>query len=127
MSRIQPDGTLPLEMARGQRALHYHVFALAPLTSMAELGQANGLDLYNANGGALKRLVTVTASGLIDNRLFTAKANIAQDTPEKSGLHSEDVIWLEPWLIHYPDANLSRLLHSVPLKPFGYLGGYPPS
>jgi hypothetical protein len=31
-----------------------------------------------------------------------------------------------PYLAHYPDANLSRLLHSVALKPFGYLGGYPP-
>jgi hypothetical protein len=65
MSRIQPDGTLPLEMARGQRALHYHVFALAPLTMMAEMGYANGLDLYNANNGALKRLIDVTAAGLV--------------------------------------------------------------
>jgi len=127
MSRVEPDGTLPLEMARGQRALHYHVFALAPLTTMAELGSANGLDLYNANNGALKRLVNVTAAGLVNNSLFTSKAKVVQDTPEKSGLHSEDVIWLEPYLSHFPDSNLSRLLHSVQLKPFGYLGGYPPS
>jgi poly(beta-D-mannuronate) lyase len=126
MSRIEPDGTLPLEMDRGQRALHYHVFALAPLTSMAEMGFANGLDLYNADNHALQRLVNVTASGLVNNSLFTAKAKAVQDTPEKSGLKSEDVIWLTPWLAHYPDANLIRLLHSVPLKPFGYLGGYPP-
>jgi poly(beta-D-mannuronate) lyase len=126
MSRIQPDGTLPLEMARGQRALHYHVFALAPLTMMAEMGYANGLDLYNANNGALKRLIDVTAAGLVNNSLFTAQAKVAQDTPEKSGLKSEDVIWLVPYLSHYPDANLSRLLHSATLKPFGYLGGYPP-
>jgi len=126
MSRIQPDGTLPLEMARGQRALHYHVFALAPLTMMAEMGFANGLDLYNANNGALRRLINVTASGLIDNSLFTVQAKVTQDTPEKSGLKSEDVIWLVPYLSHYPDANLSRVLHSATLKPFGYLGGYPP-
>jgi poly(beta-D-mannuronate) lyase len=126
MSRIQPDGTLPLEMARGQRALHYHVFALAPITSMAELAFANGLDLYNAGGGALKRLVAVTANALVTNTMFTAEAKVQQDTPEKGGLHSEDVIWLVPWLAHYPDGNLSRLLRSVELKPFGYLGGYPP-
>jgi poly(beta-D-mannuronate) lyase len=126
MSRVEPDGTLPLEMDRGQRALHYHVFALAPLTSMAEMGFVNGLDLYNADNGALKRLVYVTAAGLTNNSLFTTKAKVVQDTPEKGGLHSEDVIWLTPWLSHYPDSDLSRLLQSVQLKAFGYLGGYPP-
>ncbi len=126
MSRVEPDGTLPLEMARGQRALHYHLFALAPLTSMAEFGFVNGLDLFTADNGALRRLVNVAASGLVNNSLFAVQAKVAQDTPEKSGLKSEDVIWLMPWLLHYPDANLSRLLHAAHLKPFGYLGGYPP-
>jgi len=126
MSRVQPDGTLPLEMARGQRALHYHLFALAPLTSMAEFGFVNGLDLYTADNGALRRLVNVAASGLVNNSLFAVQAKVAQDTPGKSGLKSEDVIWLAPYLLHYPDANLSRLLHAANLKPFGYLGGYPP-
>ena len=126
MSRVAPDGTLPLEMDRGQRALHYHAFALSPLTTMAEMGFANGLDLYNANNGALKRLVNATASGMVNNSLFTVKAKTTQDTPEKSGLKSEDVIWLIPYLSHYPDANLRRLLQSVKLKPYGYLGGYPP-
>jgi len=88
--------------------------------------QPDGLDLYNANNGALRRLINVTASGLIDNSLFTVQAKVTQDTPEKSGLKSEDVIWLVPYLSHYPDANLSRVLHSATLKPFGYLGGYPP-
>ena len=37
---IQDDGSLPLEMARGQRALHYHDYALAPLVMMAELASA---------------------------------------------------------------------------------------
>jgi poly(beta-D-mannuronate) lyase len=126
MSRVQPDGTLPLEMARGQRALHYHLFALAPLTSMAEFGFVNGLDLYQTGNGALGRLVHVAAAGLVNNSLFATQAKTAQDTPEKNGLKSEDVIWLLPWLLHYPDANLSRLLHAATLKPFGYLGGYPP-
>jgi poly(beta-D-mannuronate) lyase len=127
MSRILPDGTLPLEMDRGQRALHYHVFALAPLTEMAEMAFANNTELYNANGGALHRLVKRTAAGLGDNTYFTAKAGTKQDTPEKGGLKSEDVIWLTPYLKHFPDPALNRLLNSVTLKPFGYLGGFPPS
>ena len=47
ISQIRPDGTLPLEMARGGRALHYHLYALAPLVLLAEFGEANGLDLYS--------------------------------------------------------------------------------
>ena len=51
VDQIRPDGTLPLEMARGSRALHYHLYALAPLVLLAEFGAANGLDLYaHANG-----------------------------------------------------------------------------
>ena len=35
VDQIQPDGTLPLEMARGSRALHYHLYALAPAVGVA--------------------------------------------------------------------------------------------
>ena len=38
VDNIQPDGTLPLEMARGKRAVHYHLYALAPLVLIAEFG-----------------------------------------------------------------------------------------
>ena len=126
LSRIQPDGSLPLEMDRGQRALHYHAFALMPLTSIAEMGVANHLDMYNTSNGALHRLVKLTASGIIDNHYFAKQAGALQDTPGKGGLKSGDVLWMVPYLRHYPDANMSRLLHSVSLKPDNYLGGYPP-
>ena len=46
VNQIRPDGTLPLEMARGRRAFHYHLYALAPLVLLAEFGEANQLDLY---------------------------------------------------------------------------------
>ena len=45
VSYIQPDGTLPLEMERGQMALDYHLYALAPLIMLAEFGERNGLKL----------------------------------------------------------------------------------
>ena len=47
VDKIQPDGTLPLEMARGSRALHYHLYALAPLILLAEFGEANQMGLYS--------------------------------------------------------------------------------
>jgi poly(beta-D-mannuronate) lyase len=125
-ARIQPDGSLPLEMLRGQRALHYHIFALSPLVIMAEMAYANGIDLYTADGNALQRLAKLVGNGLVQNTYFTAKAGVAQDTPEKSGLKSEDVLWIIPYTARFPDPGLSRILHSVSLRPYDYLGGYPP-
>jgi len=123
---ILPDGTLPLEMARGQRALHYHLFAMTPLVIMAELGTVNGLDLYTRDNNALTRLIFRCMAGLADNKYFTSKAGIAQDTPEKGKIKSEDVVALVPYLRRYPNSDLSRLLQSVNLKPYNYIGGMPP-
>src|SRR5271165_5043136 len=53
IARIRPDGTLPQEMRRGKRALHYHLYAAAPLVMIAELGYPNGIDLYTEREGAL--------------------------------------------------------------------------
>jgi poly(beta-D-mannuronate) lyase len=64
--QILDDGTLPLEMDRAAMALHYHLFAVAPLVLLAELGEVNGIDLYSENDDALHRLVQRTASGLKD-------------------------------------------------------------
>jgi poly(beta-D-mannuronate) lyase len=126
VSRVASDGTLPLEMARGQRALHYHLFALGPIVMMAEFGEANGEDLYASDDHALQRLAERTISGLKNNSYFSDKAGVAQDTPNASGLDSDDIIWMVPYLHRFPNADGTRMLHATKLKPFDYLGGYPP-
>ncbi len=73
VNQIRSDGTLPLEMARGTRALHYHLYALAPLVPLAEFGEANDLDLYAHASGAIHRLVSFSVGGLQDTTPF-AKA-----------------------------------------------------
>jgi poly(beta-D-mannuronate) lyase len=126
ISRIQPDGTLPLEMSRGKKALHYHLFAMAPLVTMAEFGVANGLDLYTRGDSALARLVSRATAGLTDNSYFAEKAGVAQDTPSQGQIKSDDVICLVPYVRRYPNPELSRLIQSVTLKPYNFLGGMPP-
>ena len=66
VGQIQPNGMLPLELARGSKALHYHLYALAPLVLLAEFGEVNNLDLYAHANGALHRLVSVSVAGLSD-------------------------------------------------------------
>ena len=127
VDEIAPDGTLPLEMARAQRALHYHLFALAPLVTMAELGTVNGEDLYSYNHSRLRLLISRSIGGLADNHYFSTKAGALQDTPEKGKIKSADVIWLTPYLRRFPDAGLNALLSRTPKEPYDYLGGLPPS
>jgi len=64
---------IALEMARGTRALHYHLYALAPLVPLAEFGEANDLDLYAHASGAIHRLVSFSVGDLQDTTPF-AKA-----------------------------------------------------
>jgi poly(beta-D-mannuronate) lyase len=47
-TQIAADGTLPTEMKRGARALHYHLFAAAPLAMLESI-----LDLQSAKLGKL--------------------------------------------------------------------------
>ena len=127
VDRISADGTLPLEMARGQRALHYHLFALAPLVTMAALADANGQDLYSYNHNALHLLVSRSMAGLIDNHFFTAQAGAVQDTPEKGAIKPDDVEWVQPYVDRFPDPGIRLLLAKAGTAPYPYLGGLPPS
>ena len=126
VDQIQADGTLALEMDRGQRALHYHLFAIAPLVTMAELAQANGDDLYGYDHSRLKLLVSVSVSGLADNHFFQEKSGVAQDTPKDGVISGSDISWLAPYARRFPSPEITALLHGVPAAPDRYLGGLPP-
>ena len=126
LSRIQPDGTLPLEMDRGQRALHYHLFALAPIIMLAEYGEANGQHTYAQRNGILNMLVKRTLAGLVDNSYFTKAAKAKQDTPDKNEIKSNDVLWAVPYLNRFPDADAKKLIQRASLHGQNYIGGLPP-
>lgn len=76
---IAADGTLPLELERRARALHYHVFAVTPLVVLAELARVRGEDWYAFEAGALHRLVTKTVAGLRDPVAFRLLAGVEQE------------------------------------------------
>jgi len=123
--QIQPDGSLPREMARGQRALHYHLFAVAPLVYLAEFGEDNGLNLYADRDYALKKLAALSTQGLVNNSFFTKAAGIAQDTP-KGPPTAEEISWAQLYISRYPNPQISQLLAKAPSISYMYLGGLPP-
>lgn len=125
VAQIEPDGSLPLEMKRGQRALHYHLYALAPLVYLAEFGEDNGLDLYAERNYALKKLVALSTQGMEDNSFFVKEAGIAQDTP-KGPPTAEEISWAKLYVSRFPDPGISQLLAKASSLSYMYLGGLPP-
>ncbi|HEY1804932.1 MAG TPA: alginate lyase family protein [Terracidiphilus sp.] len=124
VDRIQPDGALPREMARAGRALHYHIYALAPLVMIAELAEANGLDLYSYKNGAIHRLVRVCISGLEDPGIFGKATGVLQeDADVTSGAY---IGWAVPYVKRFPDAQLSAWIAHAHETSFWQWGGLPP-
>ncbi len=82
-SDVRSDGTLPKELAREGRALHYHAFALMALVPLAEIGRQRGEDWYALEDGALHRLVGTTLTGLRNPAIFDQLAAHPQERPVK--------------------------------------------
>lgn len=124
VDQIQPDGSLPLEMARGARALHYHLYALAPLVLLAEFGEANHLDLYAHANGAIHRLVNFSVAGVQDPVAFVKATGVQQELPKT--LSGDQIGWAPPYLLRFPNPALERLVKAAPSLSVYYLGGLPP-
>jgi poly(beta-D-mannuronate) lyase len=107
VAQIQDDGTLPLELARQGRALHYHLFALAPLVMLAEMGERNGMPLYQEQRGRLSLLVRRAVQGVRTPEAFGRLANAtpSDPMPPQAGSH---VAWAEIWLARFPDPELTQ-------------------
>ncbi|HEY4392806.1 MAG TPA: alginate lyase family protein [Polyangia bacterium] len=115
IAQVRPDGFLPLELARQARALHYHLFALAPLVMTAELAAANGVDLYEEGDGAIRRLADRVIEGLADPAPFAAAAGAAQEI--KRPPRGADLAWAEPYFARFHDRRLVPLLAAArPLR-----------
>jgi poly(beta-D-mannuronate) lyase len=71
MAQVAADGSLPAEMARGAKALHYHAFAAAPLTMMASI-----LDLQSPR---LDRLVQFTLASARDSSRLAKATGFRQE------------------------------------------------
>ena len=95
---ISAEGTLPLELARGARALHYHAFAVMPLVTLAELSVSRNENFYALADAALHRLVAMTARGLADPVVFDKLAGVAQERPVNPGAG-----WASLYRARFPD------------------------
>jgi poly(beta-D-mannuronate) lyase len=124
LANIQADGSLKAEMNRAQMALHYHLYALDALIMMAELGEANGIDLYSENGGALHRLVKFCVAGLEDPTILQKRTGVAQVVALPYA--GSDIGWAVPYVHRFPNPELSALIAKAPWVRYTTWGGAPP-
>ncbi|MFZ0305382.1 MAG: alginate lyase family protein [Terracidiphilus sp.] len=102
IGQMNPDGSLPLEMARHENALHYQSFALAPLVMIAELAARQGVDLYNlrVNGHTIGDAVDFLVRASADLSLVKKYASEPQTFSLFSG--KKPPAWTEFWAARHP-------------------------
>lgn len=108
IDQIQPDGTLPLEVARGQRAYLYHLFSAMPLFMLANAAEKNGVDLFHENNDGLKRLAKICLDNLDDQSYFVQLTGKKQDMSHVAT--PSDLGWLEIYYKHYGDPRAAEAL-----------------
>ena len=119
-----PDGSLPLEMGRAERALNYQLHATAPLVLTAELLAAEGFDGYAACGGKLEDIARFSLAALKDPAVVEAINGKKQTfATGKQKLEPYMLAWAEPFLTHVADPELDAFV--APLRPMSHskLGG----
>jgi poly(beta-D-mannuronate) lyase len=107
LDQIAEDGSLPLELARGTRAVVYQAYALEPLIVAAELAAPNGVDLYAERGGALHRLVRFTTEAMRQPSMIAQRVGEAQEWAQS---YAAVWGWAFAYTARFPDPKLKSIL-----------------
>lgn len=106
------NGSFPLELKRGAKALHYHLFALAPLIMIAEAAEVNGEHLYGLDDGILHKTVMLTLKSMNKKNggAFAEMTGIAQ--APISEISNEHFAWMEVYNRRFADPAIENFLAS---------------
>ncbi|MDH5722398.1 MAG: alginate lyase family protein [Alphaproteobacteria bacterium] len=108
ISHIQMDGTLPTELIRGKKAYNYHHYAAIPLFYLAQIAQANGINLYKENDHGLQRLAKRLLLNIDDQSYFQTLTGKKQDLTRT--ITYSNLVWLVPYYKEYKDPDALKLL-----------------
>ena len=125
LGELRPDGSLPLETARGARALWYQRHAIASLVVIAEIAANQGLDLYGLteNGRGIHDAIAFLLAGIQDPgrvapyAAANANPGVAGDPGdqdlgflERRGHDRRYMAWVEIYAARFPGRPESRRL-----------------
>lgn len=122
--QVAPDGSLPLEMARGELALHYQLHAISPLVVTAALLQERGHTLFRACDQAIHRTVRFTLDAFADPELIETLTGHPQtyfNGSEK--LRGFELAWAQAYLSLFYAPRLSEFVAEYGALGNSKLGG----
>lgn len=106
-----PDGSLPLEMARQELALHYQLHAVTPLVVTAALLQGQGHDLFQTCDRAIHRSVDFILAAFEDRKLVETLTGHPQSYFNGSEeLRGFELAWAEAYLSVFHAPRLSSFI-----------------
>lgn len=94
LDEVTHDGVLPKEMARGDRALEYNLFATQAMAVMLAVSERNNLTAFrNRNNSAVLRLMRTMATSVKTPQSFvTLSHNAATVLPEH--IYTQNLAWV---------------------------------
>lgn len=98
------QGALPREIGRASRARLYSLYTAEPLVMTAELGKANGVDLYSQCGGAIHKIVAYSLRSVDDPSAIEGKSGARQEPFYRGdgGFNQQQVAWAEVYDHRFP-------------------------
>ena len=96
MDQIEPDGSLPNEMKRAGRALHYHLYAAEPLAMLS--------SILDRDSPKLDKLIALCIAGSRNPTLFEQRTGVAQE-----GIVQSDFVWLLVYARRHPSFDMAAL------------------
>jgi poly(beta-D-mannuronate) lyase len=102
LAAVTPEGAHPQEVSRGRMALHYHLFALAPVAALSRLGAAAGEPFAPEEAAALDRIARFTLAQTRDPTRIAELAGAPQGhltDPARPWLadgHGFEILGIEP-------------------------------
>lgn len=110
LASISKDGSLPLEMERGERAIHYQNFAVLPLVYIAEIAARQGDDLYAVvvDGKSLHTAVGFLLDAIDAPQIVKTYTDKRQDLSFVD--HRGELNWMEPYNARFSDRRIEAIL-----------------
>jgi len=122
--QASPDGSLPLEMNRADKALNYQLHATAPLVVTADLLAATGYDGYAACDGKLLQIATFSLKAMDDPAIVQAISGVKQTFQTgKQDIEPYMLAWVEPLLRYRPDTGIDAYVDGLRPLSHAKLGG----
>ncbi len=118
---VEEDGALPLEMERGDLALHYQMHAVQALVVTAALLAEDDPEIFDACDGAIKKAVDYTLDGFENPERIEARTGREQkidDAPENF-----EMAWAVAYLRYQSDPELEEQIADIDNLSNSKLGG----